>query len=117
MEEEWGKTQDGARLPMSCLVAASDDVINDSELMEKFFEIYKSSINWVNNNPRQAAKLIEKFDIGVNAEIASDAISRCNIEFSSTENSKNEITTYLKTIFDFSPEDIGGKMPDENFYY
>jgi len=116
LEEEWEKIQDG-RLPMSCLVATSDDVINDSKLMDKFFEIYKSSISWVNSNPEQAAKLIEKFDIGVNADIASDAISRCNLEFSSSEDSKNEISIYLKIILDFSPGDIGGKMPDENFYY
>ncbi len=117
MEEEWVKIQDGARLPMSCLIATSDSILNDTEIMDKFFEIYKSSIDWVNSNPGQAAALIEKFDIGVNAEVASDAISRCNIEFSRAENSKNEINAYLKTIFDFSPEDIGGKIPDENFYY
>jgi len=117
MEKEWGKIQGGSRLPMSCLVAASDSVLNNSAIMDKFFNAYKSSIDWVNSNPGQAAKLIEKFDIGVNAAIASEAIPRCNIEFSSAENSKNEISNYFETIFDFSPEDIGGKMPDENFYY
>jgi NitT/TauT family transport system substrate-binding protein len=82
-----------------------------------FLKKYKESIQWANSNISDAAKLVEKFKIGMDAATAQEAIPRCNIKYTDSSQAKDLVNDYLKTLLDFSPEDIGGKIPDEEFYY
>ena len=117
IEEEWKKLQNGLPLPMSCVVLSSDLTDNQPDIVNTFLEKYEESIEWVNENPIKASELVEKYKIGMDAKTAVEAIPRCHIKFSGSQQSKNSVNNYIQTILDFSPEDVGGKMPDENFYY
>jgi NitT/TauT family transport system substrate-binding protein len=115
--KEWAKVRNGQSLPMSCLVINADLAKSNPEAITAFLEKYKESIQWVNSNIGDAAKLVEKFKIGMDAVTAQEAIPRCNIKYTDSNQSKDLVNDYMKTMFDFSPEDIGGKIPDEKFYY
>jgi NitT/TauT family transport system substrate-binding protein len=117
IEKEWKKVQGGSPMPMSCVVVKSDLINNNKEDVESFLNLYKESIDWVNNNISEAAEIIEKNQIGMDAETAQQAIPRCNIEFTDASMAKEMVQDYLQIILDFSPEDVGGKLPDGNFYY
>ena len=115
--KEWSRLKNGQALPMSCLMISSELVQSNPELITSFLEKYKESIDWANNNIDDASKLVEKFEIGMDALTAREAIPRCNIKYTDSSQAKNLVNDYIKTLLDFSPEDVGGKVPDEKFYY
>lgn len=117
IEEEWKKVTNGQPLPMSCLVVSSKLLASNRDAFDNFLTQYRQSIDWVNNNLDKASLLIEKFKIGMDAQTAKEAIPRCNIKFTDSGMAKDSIQNYIKILVEFSPDDVGGKIPDENFYY
>ena len=81
-----------------------------------FLDEYKQSTDFVNNNIPEAAKLVEKYGI-VNAVIAEKAIPYCNIFFMEGAKMKSSMQGYLEVLFEQNPKAIGGKLPENDFYY
>lgn len=117
IQEEWGKTSKQDILPQTCLIIREELINNDPYAIDGFVKEYNDSIDWANNNPKDAGKLAEEFEIGIKEAIAEEVIPRCNLMFKSGENAKNIIIDYLDILNQFSPDDIGGKIPSEEFYY
>ena len=51
------------------------------------------------------------------APIAKLAIPNCNIFFASGEDMKPLLDGYLKALYEVKPASVGGKLPDDGFYY
>jgi NitT/TauT family transport system substrate-binding protein len=102
---------------MSCVVVDGDFADEHREIVDEFLKQYQLSTIWASENVEDASLLVEEFKIGMDAATAKEAIPRCNIRFTTLDNSIEIIKNYISTILEFSPEDVGGKMPDENFYY
>jgi NitT/TauT family transport system substrate-binding protein len=117
-QKEWTRLN-GADIPFAqtCLVVKADFASKHPEIMTKFLQEYANSIDWVNNNPAQAGELLKKQDIGIPADVAATAIPRCNLRFMSAIDAKPSVEKYLQVLLDFSPDSIGGKLPDAQFYY
>ncbi len=118
IQDEWNRITDG-KVPFaqSGLVVNGEFARKHPEIVAKVLEEYKKSIDWVNANPGDAGILVEKHKIGIKANVAELAIPRCNQRYEDAQSSKEAVETYLKVIYDFSPNDIGGQLPDEKFYY
>lgn len=118
LTKEWEKVEgDKSKLAMGCVIVSKEFAKNNKEVVDNFLEEYKKSINFVNENREDAAKLIEKYKIVPNAKIAELAIDGSNITFINSEDSKDMINEFFKILFKFDPKSIGGKLPDEGFYY
>jgi NitT/TauT family transport system substrate-binding protein len=70
----------------------------------------------VNANVEDAAALIEKYDI-IPAAVAKKALPYCNITFIEGEEMKTRLGGYLGTLAEQNADAVGGKLPDEGFYY
>lgn len=118
LQQEWTKIQ-GSDTPFAqtCLVVNREFASQHPQVVEKFLEEYAQSIAWVNQNPSAAADLIKEIDIGIPADIAAAAIPRCNLKYMSSQESKPAVDKYLQVLLQFSPESVGGKIPDDKFYY
>ncbi len=46
-----------------------------------------------------------------------EVISRSDLVFTDASSVKPAVEKYLKIFFEISPESIGDKVPDMNFYY
>ena len=117
IEQQWKKAGNGDPMPMSCVVVNGDFADKNREIVDEFLKQYQQSTIWATGNIKDASLLVEEFKIGMDAATAEEAIPRCNIYFTTLDDSKEIIKNYINTILGFSPEDVGGKMPDENFYY
>ncbi|MBF8983950.1 ABC transporter substrate-binding protein [Lutibacter sp. B2] len=118
IQDEWKNTLGVENaFPQGCLVVRKEFAQKQPDAVERFLEEYKKSIDWVNENKEEAGVLVEKYGIGMKAKMAEMAIPRCNISFKDAKNAKKSVEDYFKVIYDFSPKDIGGKLPDEDFYY
>ncbi len=118
LQKEWTRMQ-GADTPFAqtCLVVNKNFAAKHPAVVEAFLTEYAGSIAWVNKNPQPAAALIKKNDIGIPAEVAEAAIPRCNLGYMSAQEARPAVEKYLKVLFAFSPETVGGKVPDDKFYY
>ena len=77
---------------------------------------YASSAAFVNDQPAEAAVLVEKYGI-VKAAVAEKAIPACNIVCLLGDEMKTAASGYLQVLFDQNPESVGGKLPGDDFYW
>lgn len=113
---EWDKVGNGTRLLTGTLVIRADFAEQHAQLVASFLEEYKASTEYVNANVEEAAGLVEKFGI-FKAAVAKVAIPQCNITFVAGEDMKPLVDGYLKVLYDQKAAAVGGKLPDDSFYY
>lgn len=118
MTKEWEKIQgsQGSSLVTGVVIVRNEFLKNNKEAFNKYLKDYKKSTEYVNANVEDAAALIEKYDI-VPAAVAKKAIPLCNITYLDGDEMKTKVSGYLKVLFSQNPQSVGGKLPEDNFYY
>ncbi|MCT4595922.1 MAG: ABC transporter substrate-binding protein [Anaeromicrobium sp.] len=106
-----------SHIPMGCIVIRKEFAKNHPQVVEKFLKEYEDSIKWTNENVIEASKLIEKFQILPSAKMAELAIPKCNLVYMNSKDSKDMLDKFYELLMNFNPKSVGGKIPDENFYY
>ncbi|NCB74434.1 MAG: ABC transporter substrate-binding protein [Clostridia bacterium] len=118
LNKEWDVASDGkSQLDMGCLAVNKAFAEANPEFIAEFLKQYEASVSFVNENPAEAALMIADAGIVPSAEIAEKAIPYCNIVYKSAQDAKSEIDGFLKVLYDFDPASVGGKLPDDGFYY
>lgn len=116
LTEEWDKLGADSALLTGVVVARKEFVEQNPAAVQAFLEHYEASVNYVNQNIKDAATLIEKYDI-VPAPVAVKAVPSCNIVFITGEEMKQKLSGYLKVLSEQNPKAIGGALPADDFYY
>lgn len=118
LQKEWMKiTGSDKSYPQACLVVRGDFAKENPDYTSLFIETYSESIKWVNQNKEEAGKYYEELELGLDAKTIAASIERSNLEFVDSEDAKEDMEKYLKVLFDYSKESIGGKLPDDKIYY
>lgn len=106
----------GSELITGVVAARRDFVENNEDAVRAFLESYEQSVEFVNSNNAEAAKLIG--DYGIIAEkVALKALPGCNITFISGERMQQALSNYLEVLYEQNPASVGGKVPEEGFYF
>ena len=115
---EWNKL-DGKQdtLVQGCVVVRTEFLEAHPEAVANFLSAYEASVNYVNTNTEEAADLIVKHGIFAQAPVAKKAIPKCNIHFVAGDDMKTAMNTYLTILSGINASAIGGKVPDDAFYY
>ena len=118
LTEEWDKLQgeDGSAMITGVVVARSEFIENNPEIVEKFLTDYAASVEFTQTNAAEAAALIGEYDI-VPAAVAEKALPGCNICLFTGDIMRLKLSGYLEVLFNAAPESVGGALPDEGFYY
>ena len=118
LNAEWSALQDddGSALITGVVVTRREFAESNPEAVSKFMDEYAASVEWVNNNTADAAKLIEAFDI-VPAAVAEKALPACNICFIMGDEMRSKLDGYLNVLYDADPASVGGALPGDDFYY
>lgn len=116
--EEWYEVMENeGQLPMGAIIVQKEFAEANPEAVNSFLKEYKQSVDFVNNELEKAAELIEKYEILPNAAIAKNAIPYSNIVYIGAEEAKPFLEDFYEILFNFEPKFIGGKLPNEGFYY
>lgn len=116
LNREWGNALN-IPIAQTALIVKKSLIEKNPQLVEQVVSCYRSSSQWVNCYPDSAAELIVKYGILPNVEVAQCAIPRSNMKFVRARSEIERIGEYLAIFYQMNPEIIGGKVPDENFYY
>ena len=119
LNELWEEST-GCELPMGVLIAKKSFVQEREDDLKVLLNDLQESVDFVNDSPAEAAKVIvEKGFIG-DEEIAEAAIPGCHITLYTGKTSQTGmemLKTFNQILFDLNPASVGGKMPDEDLYY
>lgn len=87
------------------------------DVITAFLTDYQKSVKAANEDIDGTAALCEEVGVVAKAAIAKKALPKCNIVYRNGQEMKKDISAYLQVLYDASPAAVGGKLPDDNFYY
>lgn len=116
-QEMWTKVEgESLNLPQAGIVIQNSTIKENKELIDKFQYAYSEAIKWVNENPQEAGQLAEKY-LSIPTKVIENAMERMNIRFVSGKDAQEDVEMYLSRLWEYSPDIIGGEIPDVKFFY
>lgn len=116
LTEEWNRLEEESMLITGALAVRKQFADEHPDQIKTFLEEYAASVAYTNDDPADAAKIIEEYDI-IKAPVAEKAIPKCNIVCISGTDMVAPMKGYMQVLYDANPKSIGGKMPDDSFYF
>lgn len=116
VSEEWEKLESDSRCTTAVVMARTAFVQEHPEQVQAFLEALSQSVQWVNEQPQEAAELCEQLGI-IKAGVAKKAIPGCNLVCITGDEMKQALSGCLEVIYDQNPKAVGGKLPGNDFYY
>lgn len=114
----WNDVTDGKSvMSMGCMIVNKSFADKNKQAVADFCKEYEESINYTNDKPAEAAKLIEKYKIMDNAAMVEKAIPLCHATYIDGQDMKDKLTDMFNILFKANPASIGGALPDDAFYY
>ena len=117
VNDEWAAIGEGSSLLMGCVIARTEYIEAHPQAVKTFLKEYGASIEKAQSDVSGTAELCEKFGVIAAKAIAEKALPRCNLTFPFGADMKPAIEGYFEVLFDANPKAIGGKLPDDAFYY
>lgn len=116
LNDAWQASGAEGTFTMGCLVARTEWLEENSELVPGILAEYAASIDYANENPTEASQLMEQYGIVPKAAIAEAAIPQANMVCLTGDDLKG-ISSYYEVLYAADPTSIGGAIPDDAFYY
>lgn len=120
LTKEWDTATKGTSgLTMSGVLVQQSFIDEHPDAVKRFLNSYRASVVYVTDsaNLDAAAQLVVAQGIIAKLEAAKKAIPRCGIVFKDGDEMKTAVSGFLQVLFEANPQSVGGKLPDENFYY
>ena len=115
--EDWKQTQGEAySLPGNCSVVNSEYLSENKNIVLDFNKNFSGAIEWTVENPDEAGVLANTY-LNANAELIAAAMPGFCLEYNSAADAGNDVEEYFRVLLELKPESIGGKMPDDSFYF
>lgn len=116
MNKEWMDINNGSLLVTGVLVVRNEFLEENKTIFNEFLNSYEKSIKYTMTNVKETAELSEKIGI-IPAEVGLEAIPKINIVYIDGDDMVKYLDDYLTKLYEFNENLVGGKVPDENFYY
>ena len=117
LTEEWDKVSPDSALVTGVLVVRKDFAEANPDAVELMIQEYNASVEYVNANVEEAAKLVVEYGIVPKEEVAVKAIPACNIVCIAGSQMKAKASGYLNVLFEQDAASDGGALPADDFYY
>lgn len=114
LQAEYSDLSGSGSYPQSGVFAKTE---LDKKVIDRFLANLRDSIEKVNNDNENTANLAVELDYGFTYEIMVEAIPKSNIGFMNATDAKNNLEYYFEIILDLNSALVGGKLPDDGFYY
>ena len=108
---------ENAVYPLTVMVCTKQFALEHADLMNAVLKQYEKSLKWTLKNPELAGIVCEKLELGLAANVVKAAIPKSNYVFIKSINAKPKVDELLNLFMQNNPESIGGKLPDEGFYF
>ncbi|WP_195263973.1 MqnA/MqnD/SBP family protein [Clostridium sp. 1001275B_160808_H3] len=118
LNDLWKERFDNEKgFPQASIIVKEEIINNDKDFLNDFIDKVDSSIEWVNENNKEAADYSVENGSQVEASIIEKSINNSNINFSKARDSKEDYINYFKILESENPKSIGENIPGEDFFY
>ena len=115
LQKEWGRLfLDESKIPQAGIAVIGK---LDNTLIERFNAAYANALTWYKTHPKEAGILVEKHIKMFQADAIEDSIAHTQFELKNGQESKEALEKFFQVLLKIEPKLIGGKLPDEGFYY
>ena len=104
------------KLMMGCVAVRKEFLDKNPQAVNTFLAEYKAAIEKT-SDVDATAQLCEKHGIIPKAAVAKKAIPYCELTYVAGATMKAQSAQYYSVLFEANPKAIGGKLPDDAFYY
>ena len=119
METEWQKTT-GSQLSTPIAGTVVLGALKDRpDIVNAFNTEYQKAIQWMLANPVEAGNVGARVlsQQGFTAQVLTDSMQNIDWRYVTAKNARPDIESLFKALAQVSPNYIGGKLPDNGFYY
>lgn len=118
LDDSWKQySGDGSGIVTGVTIVRKAFAAEHPAAVAQFMQDHRQSVDAAAKDPQTAAQLIEEYGI-VKAAVASQVLENFNpLSAVSGSEMKAWVCGYLEMLFEMSPDAVGGKLPDEGFYY
>lgn len=114
---EWEAVSDGSSLVTGVTIVRNEFLEAHPEAVKTFMAEHKTSSEFANANLAETAELVAAAEIIAKAPLAQKAIPYCNITYIDGDDMKTALSGYLAVLADQDMKSVGGKLPEDKFYY
>lgn len=113
---EWDKVSD-SQMVTGVTVVRTQYAQEHPDVVEAFLQEYAQSVRTANTDLDRTAALCEQQGVVAKAAIAKKALPACNIVCRTGDEMQKDVSAYLSVLCAADPAAVGGKLPDEGFYW
>ncbi len=113
---DWQQFEGGtAKLPQAGMVVRNEFARAYPDAVAAVQQAYAGALSWIEDSPAEAGRLVEE-NLNLPAPVFVKSMERTRLDFVRGAAAAGDVTTYLSRLKEFSPEMVGGKVPDEKFF-
>ncbi|NFV79601.1 ABC transporter substrate-binding protein [Magnetospirillum aberrantis] len=117
LTEAYGKlTGRAPRIAQAGLGVSEDLVQSRPELVKAIHEACVASARWVLNNPASAGRLGADY-LDLQPAIIERSLPWFRLNITSAAEARPELEAYFNDLMEMSPDIVGGRLPDDRFYW
>lgn len=119
LSKEWAKVTGNElnRIPQAGFIVVGDSGVTP-EMINEFNDAIMAASKWVNDNPEQAGPMVESYFEWMKAPAVQQSLNFARLDPKPAAECKEEIEAFFTELMKTAPtEAIGGKLPDEQFYF
>jgi len=117
LQKEWGETfKVEAKIPQAGM-AVLGELNTNQRIIQRFKEEYDKSLAWYKANPKEAGELIVKTIPALDAEGLANSIKYVQLDSVDAQEAKEKLEFFYNLLKKNNPKSIGGKLPDDSFYF
>ena len=115
LQKEWATTfKTDNKIPQAGMAVLGE---KEPELIKRFNNEYKKALEWYKANPKEAGVETAKALPMLDAEALADSINYLTLKNVNATQSKERLNKFLEVLMKSEPKLIGGKIPDDGFYF
>lgn len=117
LNDAWSQVAPDSSIVTGVIVVRRAFAEEHPQAVETFLAEYEASMEYTENNPSEAAALIEQYGIVAKAAVAEKALPGCHLNFMKGSEMKTIVSQYLEMLYEQNPSSVGGNVPGDDFYY
>lgn len=117
LQQEWGRLfQREARIAQAGITLRGE-LADNTELGRKIAAAYAHSLQWCTDNASACGDMVARYIDLLTPEAVADSIAVSHLESISAVEARPELEFFFGHLLASTPAVVGGKMPDDNFYF
>ncbi|PID49193.1 MAG: ABC transporter substrate-binding protein [Proteobacteria bacterium] len=116
LQQEWGRVlKQEARIPQAGMAVINSQL--SDRVIQRFIEEYAKATQWVLDNPEAAGDMVAERISLLIPEAVADSIKTAQFKTVTAPEARPELEQFFQMLLDNTPAVMGGKLPDDGFYY